>query len=307
MLTSFFGKSSPLNFLLVCGYVALIASIAFGLNYDGEIDGVVIGLVSIGLIFVFLSVFTLDFMVKKNGLTLINSFTIFFFGCFLAAFPAWTEQLHFVVAGVCLLFAMRRIYSLQSPKKSEIKTLDATMWIALAALFYVWSILMLVVLYFAIYLKPHKSIRYYLIPIAGLFGAAMMSIACYVIAPNMFLGLKEGLSMDLTNFSSYAPMKTIVAISILGAVFVWALGYRVYKFGTTPKKDKPNYLITLGFWLISLFMAVIASEKSTAELLLVFPSAAIVMAGFMEHTSEKWFKELVLWLCLLLPAGLFFI
>lgn len=307
MLTSFFGKSSPLIFLLVCGYVAIISIVSFIMNYDGELNALVIGLLSGAISLVFLAIFTLDFMVKKNNLTLINSYTIFFFGCFLAAFPAWTEHIHFVLAILCLLFAMRRIFSFQSPKNSEIKLLDATLWIALAALFYFWSIWMLVVLYIAIYLKPQKSVRYYLIPLAGLIGAAMISLAIYAVTPSAFLGKQDIIRLDVFSFQAYGQIRSIVAISILGAVFVWALIYRVNKLGTTPKKLKANYLITLALWFISMVMLLFASEKSTAEFLLVFPSASIVMAGFMEHTAEKWFKEVVLWLCLLLPLGLFFV
>ena len=146
-----------------------------------------------------------------------------------------------------------------------------------------------------------------MIPIVSLFGVVLLSTAYRFINPQAFLGMETIFSQSITNFKSYAPIHIIVAISLLAAVFIWALIYRVGRYATTPKKDKSNYLLSLIVWLVALVMILFSSEKSTAEFLLVFPSAAIIMAGFMEQTNEKWFKEIIMWLCLLLPLGLFFV
>jgi hypothetical protein len=53
--------------------------------------------------------------------------------------------------------------------------------------------------------------------------------------------------------------------------------------------------------LIAIAILVIVPQKSGAEFLFLFAPLSIIMANYMEIISEKWFKEILIWMLMLVP------
>ena len=58
---------------------------------------------------------------------------------------------------------------------------------------------------------------------------------------------------------------------------------------------------------VSIAVALASPEKSGAEMLFVFAPTAIISANYLEQLNEFWFKEVLLWLVLLLPLSFLFL
>ena len=95
MLTRFFGKSNPVNFLILgimlgssyVGYQLLVLNLGF------DTIGL-IKLVGMPLLLAF-TILLLDFIVRKNTLTRKNTLAIFFFTCFtlMIAVTFWNTEI----------------------------------------------------------------------------------------------------------------------------------------------------------------------------------------------------------------------
>jgi len=305
MLTSFFSKSNPINFLLLSIVVVLVYILGVWIPSDIPIS---LASVVSNLFFMVLSVFglfLLDFIVKKNDLTRQNTYAVLCFVCFLAFFPNCFGNHSILIANTLLLFALRRIFSLYSEKNTEKKILDATIYISIASFFYFFSLLIFIVLALAILRKKHTTFKHLLIPIAGFFAIFSLVTSYYFLTEgsfNWFFLWKPQIGFE---FTAYNMLSVVVALAILATFMVWTVSHRLIKLGTISKKDRPNYLLIVILLGVTVLMALASPQKTGAELLFIFAPLAIMVANFVEQTKEFWFKELLLWLLVLAPLFLF--
>ena len=203
MLTSFFGKSKPINFVIFgavifLGYVfGALVQVENALN----LSQLLINFFFIG--WAIFAIFLLDFIVRKNDLTYKNTYTVLLFTCFLITLPVIFLDRNILFANVFLLMAFRRLASLSSEKNTERKILDASLWITVAALFYFWSILFFVLLFFSIVQKPETNHRLFIIPFIGFIAIFILSVSFHLLMDDSFLWITEWIPSISLDFSAY--------------------------------------------------------------------------------------------------------
>ncbi|MCZ4317708.1 DUF6427 family protein [Aequorivita viscosa] len=317
MLTSFFGKSNPINYLIL-GIFLVVAYLYAEISQNT----VAISLSSIfhHLFFMLISVLgmlLLDFIIRKNQLTKNNTFAIFFYSCFMVMLPIIFLQYKIILANAFLLLALRRIMSLRSDKNSMKKILDTSLWITVAALFYFWSLLFFIPLWIAIIQKPNSNYKQMLVPFVGFFTILILNTTYQLLANNSFAWLfnwKEEIGLD---FSAYNSLSILIPITIILAFYIWTGFYRILKIPALPLKEKPNFILLLYVSLTTLFIALGSPDKTGAEVLFVLAPVSIISANYIESNyknwdrsndaSEFWFKEIMLWLVVLLPFVFLFL
>lgn len=143
MITSVFKKSTFANYILVV--LLLVFFFSFYQFNEVNVAQKVTDIYQKSLIIIVLisSLFLVNFIVKKNGLTKISSFAILFFVLYLALFPSVFGNLKLVLANFFVILAIRRMISLQTLKSPKEKIFDASLWIFVASLFHFWCILFL--------------------------------------------------------------------------------------------------------------------------------------------------------------------
>lgn len=311
MLTSFFGKSNPVNYLILGAFIVLGYLL-------GAISGSSILITPILLLehgfFIVLSVLImllLDFIIRKNHLTKNNTFAILFFTCFLVMLPVIFFQFKIILANAFLLLALRRIMSLRSDKNSTKKILDASVWITIASLFYFWSILFFIPLWIAVIQKPNSNYKQMLVPFTGFLAVLLINTAYQLLANDSFawfLNWKDSISFD---FSKYNSTSVLVPVTVILGFYIWTGIYRILKISTVSLKEKSNYLLLLYLSFTSFFVALLGPEKTGAEILFILAPVAIIAANYIENfeteryvekdVTEFWFKEIMLWLVVILP------
>lgn len=307
MLTSFFSKSNPINFLLLSIAVLLVYVMGVWIPSDTAIT-----LTSVGfhLAFMALSIFglfLLDFIVKKNNLTRQNTYAVLCFVCFIGFFPTCLGNHSILIANTLILLALRRIFSLYSEKNTEKKILDASIYISIASFFYFFSLLIFIVLALAIVRKKHTTFKHLLIPVAGFLAIFSLATAYYFVVEdsfNWFFSWKPPIGFD---FTTYNKLSVVIALAILATFMIWTTSHRLFKLGAISKKDRPNYLLMVILLGITILMMLATPEKTGAELLFIFAPLAIMVANFIEQSKEFWFKEILLWLLVLTPLLLLFL
>jgi hypothetical protein len=305
MLTSFFGKSNPINYLIIAvlilvGYFASIFKLEKnGLEWSLWLENIGFAIVSVFLMLL------LDFIIRKNNLTKNNTFGILLFSCFLLAFPPIFLSYYVLIASLFLFLALRRILSFRTEKDIEKKILDASIWITFASFFYFWSLLFFLILYFAMVQRRDINYKQLLIPIVGFAVTFILAVCYYLLVSDSVIWLTTWRVETSFDFSSYNQIRILLPITVIIALLVWAGIARFGSLASLQKKDRPNAIVILFSAVVSMVIALASPEKTGAEALFTFGPLVIIITNYIEIKKEFWFKEVLLWLVVLLPIIVF--
>ncbi len=306
MLTSFFSKSKPVNGVAITVFLIIFFIIAnfkewftdFNLLYFLEKLAVLFSLI--------LSVFTLNFIAKKNELTQRSAYKILFFVVFSASFFTLLRNHQVIFANLLVLFAFRRIISLKTKKVMQKKIFDATFWICIASLFYFWSILFLIVVYAGIlyYLPKPKN---WLIPPIAAIAVAALTLSFHILFYDQFYTFSQWFERSNFDYSNYQNLEILIPLSIILALTLWTL----VQFLTVANKASVSMKPSLNLVLLSLITAVVvaifAPTKDGSELIFFFVPLSIVTSIYFDQRQDKVFREVLLVLLILMPLYIPFI
>jgi len=307
MLTSFFSKSTPINYLIIGALIVIGYLLINIFAVDPQFN-----LIDIlrHLVFATLTIFImllLDFIIRKNNLTGKSTYGIFIFAGFLLMVPPILKNGTVMIAAMCCLFSMRRILSFSSEKNIEKKILDASLWIALASFFYFYSLLFLFVLYYAILRSPNASFRYLFIPPIGLVAVFIMATAFHYVIYDSFGWINDYLGVTSMDFSAYNSFSLLIPSALFLALAIWITMYRIVRLSKIKRKDRPNYFILLLMIITGIVVAIASPVKNGSELLFMLPFLAIAATDYIENREEPYIKEVFLWIIALVPIALIFV
>lgn len=301
MLTSFFSKSRPINFILVAFYI-LVFYLVFNFSKLFLAEFPVI-LEEVGvLLLIVLSVFLVNFVSGRNELTGRNAFKTVLFGGFICMFPEVLRDNSVIISNLFVLLALRRIISLRSQRETIQKIFDATFWICIASLFYFWSILFLFLVYFGILVHVGHRFKNWLVPIIAFLTLLSLVTCGSLLFNDSFYTFSQWFQESNFDFSAYREPVLLIPVAFLFALTLWSSFFYmavIQKASTTTKNSLFMILLML---LLSLTVAVLAPTKDSSELMFSFAPLAIIVTNYFQATRDKWFKEVLLVLVVLLPV-----
>ena len=168
MLANFFGKSKPVNFIIiiVLFFMYYVLDFIVVQNFEINLDYLFKFLLTFPL---FLGLFFLfNFVISKNNLTRDDSYGFLLFVIGLGFLETVVLDYEIVLTYLLLFLFFRRLYSLRTLKIVYQKLFDAGLWLGVLVLISPSYVLYLILLYAAIYLFAKITIRTVLIPIIGL-------------------------------------------------------------------------------------------------------------------------------------------
>ncbi|MFV8837261.1 DUF6427 family protein [Salinimicrobium soli] len=301
MVASFFGKSKPINFILVALYIT--GFFILTLISQGSFTGISGIFESLGvLILILLSGLLLNFISGRNELTRRNSYKIVLFAGFLCMFPNVFTNASVIAANFFILLAFRRIISLRTQRQTIQKIFDATLWICVASLFHFWSILFLFLLYFGILVHVGHRFKNWLVPLIG-FLAALSLVTCGdLLITDSFFTLFDWVSYSNFDFSRYRELPILIPTAFMFGVMIWASFFYLVIIQKASATAKTSLFIVLLYTVVALVVAIFAPTKDSSELLFLFFPLAIIVTNYFQMMKDKWFKETLLILILLLPV-----
>lgn len=306
MLTSFFGKSKPVNGVAITVLLIIFFTIANFKEWFSDFR-ILVFLEKIAvLITLIVSVFILNFIAKKNELTRRSAYKILFFVLFSISFFALLQNHQAIFANLCVLFAFRRIISLKSKKVTQKKIFDATFWICLASLFYFWSILFLIVVYAGIlyYLPTFKN---WFIPPLAVLCVMFLCLSFHIVAYNEWYTFSRWFQESNFDYSNYRSLKILTPISIILALALWTLTNFFAIVRRVSVSLKPSLNLVLLNLLIAIAVAILAPTKDGSELIFFFVPLSIITSIYFDQKSDKVFREVLLVLLILMPLSIPFI
>ncbi|MFT6416931.1 MAG: hypothetical protein ACJARZ_002283 [Dokdonia sp.] len=263
---------------------------------------------TIGLWLVYLAtMLVLNFIAQKNDLTKRNAYRILIFAVFTAALPSALLDPKILISGLFVMLALRRIISVRSGIAIERKLFDASFWIAVASLFYFWTIAFYLVLFFGVLVFAAYNVRYWVIPFLGALSVIILTY-CYVLYQgsdqSSVLDYLDGISFD---FAAYNTSQVLVASSFFLAIFIWSVFNYILGMKNASLKVRPIYALVLVLSIVTLLIVIITSPKTGAAWYFFIPSLSVIVSTYLENTKGKLFKELLLWLMIGLPYAIFYL
>lgn len=291
MISSFFSKAKPIHLLVVSAMLlvvfvsAKISSLTEGFSLELFFKQAFLFGVCLA------SLFVLDFFVSKNNLTKKNSYKILMFGLFVAVLPETLLNSKLLIANLFILLALRRLISLRSGKEIKKKLFDAAFWISLATLLFFWASLFYILILMALLLYAIIDVKNWIVPILGVLCVAVIA-ASYMIVLDSDVQLYMHDFFDMSfDFTPLNSTRIIVAATLLLSYGTWASFYYLNNIKHQLKRYRPSFVIVIFSSLIALLIILVSPSKNGSEFIFLIAPLAIIMSNYLEIIPEKWFKE----------------
>ena len=306
MIANFFNQTRPINFLLLSILVFIIYLVAL-VNVNSEpLDFFFFVKNSFFLVLAIMTVFVINFIIRKNALTEDNSYAILFYILLVCYFPNSFVNEGVFISNFILLLAFRRIYSLRSSIQTKEKIFDSAFWIGIATLFYVWSLFYLVLVYAAIFIFRKIDWRNFIIPLVGVLTPIFLSYTYLLAFDDLerFNNLWK-FSFDLS-LEAYNSTRFTLPLGLIGLVALIAI-VPTTKRSLLAKIDfKATWTLLITHIVISLFVVIFAPEKNGSELIFLFFPLSVLFANYLQVISRYWIKESIIYLFILMVINNFF-
>lgn len=291
MITSFFNKSKPINFVIVF-FITLLAFliakfklIGDALTFWGFIKQTTI------LLLIYASILLVNFIVNKNSLTKKNNYEILLFSLFLLLIVQTTSHTNILISNFFVLLGLRRLMSLRSQKNTKKKLFDASFWIAIACLFYFWAILFFALIPIALVFSSDNNLRHWMVPFLGALTVFTLSTTASIVFYGKYFELFNMSPQISYNFSSYNNTQHIVAITLLLSFGIWSSIFYLNNIKKKKKASRASFKIVIVAAIIAFLMVIQVPDKNGSEFLFLFAPLAIIITNYIEIIQEKWFKE----------------
>ena len=304
MLASIFSKTRPFNYLVV-GILSLfffsVKIIALAQpNADWIYYAEEFGL----YVLLFSSLFILNFITLKNGLTKGNNYALLLFFVFLLFFSSIFQNKNIIISNFLLLLALRRLISLKSLLQTKEKIFDASFWIFLAALFHFWSIFYIILVFIAVILHVSKDYRNWIIPFIALFAVTILFFLANSILDNTLLSTlldKTYISFDFYYFENIYQR---IALALFASISLFFFVSHLFDVPNKALNMQSSHKAILFSFVLGVGIYVLSANKNNGCLAFCFGPLAIIGANFIEKIENNWIKEIVVYA--LLSLGIFF-
>ncbi|WP_255409452.1 DUF6427 family protein [Aquimarina sp. I32.4] len=300
MLSSFFSKSKPINYIVIALYMTVFFGIAY---YKKGLDlkSTPILLATIGLFLYVLPMLALNLVAQKNNLTNKGTFTILLYACLSAILPNSLTNFYILVSNVFVLLALQNILHLRNEKQSKAKIFNASFYIGLASLAYFWSISFILLVFLGILYFTSKDYRNWIIPFVGISIAFLFANCFTLLAYDSFFAFTDYIDSFSFSFQNYLIKGQLFSVGVLSICTIFFFSIYLIKFGRKAVNTKPILRLVIVYLLIAVGVVVISPSKDTSELFFVVAPLALMSTAYLEMDYRQFAKEVNLWVFILMP------
>lgn len=298
MLANFFGKSSPINFVII----SALFFVFFGLHiYSMPIEIITSKIVSLTLISLVVFFFY-NFILFKNKLTLYNSYGFYAFIILMATFPiAYVDQNALLLHGLLLIY-YRRILSLRNSSKVLSKLFDSGFWLGIMFIVNpVFSAFGLLI-YFSNSLFQKTNWQTLLVPAVGFTSPLVCAFSYYfwIDQELVFWSLFDWyISFD---FSLYQSLTFQIPLILIGVISLFAIIISTKRVIQVSGNYRKYRIMVLMMLISSLVFIALLPLRNGSELQFLFFPISIIIANGIESVRSGFWKEVILFLILIFPV-----
>lgn len=308
MLANFFGKSKPINYVIL--FVLILIYFSFSLFDTFLLKSVDLDFVlrmSGFLALIVIYCFMFGFILSKNKLTLDNSFGFFTLISFFGFFPAIYQDFQVLFFNIIILVFFRKVVSFRTSKSFFEKLFDSGFWLSILFIIEPFSLLFGILIFLSVSLFQKTNYQTLLIPVVGFITPLIIYFTyCfwYDSLDDFYLlfDWHSSLSIDAYHSSTYG-----VPLAIAGVLSLLSLIIKTPKVFLISGNYRKYWIMITVTLVLSISYVILQNEKNGSELLILFFPVSIMVANWIESIQNKILKEIVLLMFLLLPTILFMV
>ncbi len=295
MISSLFGKTRPVNYILVLSVVFIFFSLAQLHQSDVFTPLSRFLWIIASLCCLLLSLFLVNFMVQRNQLTASDSYAMFFYAQFCILFQDSFADPFVLIAAFFLLLAQRRLISMKSMKNLKEKIFDGALYVFVASLFVNWTLLFIVIVWIYIYFYIPKKINYWLIPFAAAVTVALMSWSVFFLSgdpqylfEHFTFYFKPFKFVEVPTFSAVKTASFLILISISGIV-------AFIKQGKSGQGRLTQLRLLVIAWIVGIVITFLTGERFVSAIAFAFFTSAVFAARYVESIRKDFIKDIVMY------------
>ncbi|SNY95037.1 DUF6427 family protein [Flagellimonas pacifica] len=304
MISRFFGKTKPINYIVLSGFLFLFYCefLFFGSGRGLSLDTLPIESLVLGTLLI--SIYIISRIVDVEKVTSLSSFAILFFTLLLVAFSEVLDDRNAIFANFFLLLAIWRLLAIKSVRNVKHKIFDASLLICLASFFYDWALIFLILVFVAINVYDRKPAKNWMVPFAAILTLLLLSFAIFRLSgwPGFYEEHYQFTIDFLSNdfFGQSGIVKLLIYVSLMLLV-MFLVFLKVRKQGGG--KLILLRMVFLAF-ILGTIMIFFKYDEASPVLVTFFP-AAVFLTNYLEAIKKTKLKELVVGICLVLSFLLF--
>ena len=306
MITSIFSKSRPANYiiittlLVVCYFLYLQNFPESFQSLEGIGAKLALLLVLIG------SLFIINFVTKKNGLSKDNSFAFLFFFSFLILFPTTFGNTDLILSNFFILLALRRLISLQSLLTPKEKIFDASLWIFVASIFHFWSILFILIVFVSILFHVSRDYRNWVLPFIAFFSVGVIGLMYAMIFDHSLIdSVVDSAYVDF-NFNYFTNNYQNFALSLYVVIALFFFVTQALSVPSKPLNMQSSYKKIIVAFILGAVVFLISSDKNNSMMIFTFAPVAIMATNQVEAMQINWMKETIVYVIVICSLLTFF-
>ena len=308
MLTNFFGKSKPINFIVLF----LVFFCAFFLNSFHSFSAsemkpfFMVEKTVFFLVLTFL-LFGVNFIISRNKLTLDNSYALLFYLLVISFFSKYLYDYQVFLEYFLHLFFLRKVYSLQTLKEVFKKLFDAGFWLGVMCLMNPFLIVFSLLLFTAIIV--HKRVRFQtlLIPVIGFLIPIFLFFTYSFWIGELSLFTDKFIFYTTYDFSRYQEASFLAPLGVLSFFLLFAIFMKTGSAFSVNNRFRKSWILLLSHLFTSISYLFITFDRDGSELLIAAFPVAVILANGFESIQRNFLKEigLILFVLIALLGPLF--
>ena len=302
MFTRQFENSKPLH-TFFCVLMIVVTSFVFWFFKNAqEFNLRNVGMLCANLLIISMTIFLLEFVKSKNRLTKRSSFAVITFSAILIAFPEILNNTSLLLSNFFVLLSLRRLLSIRTKAKVKKKIFDSAIWVSVAALFYSWVILFFIPVFISIIMFGVVDKKNIWIPFIGALLVFLFLTVYNLLCLDSFW-IAENFDFSVSyDYTSYATVSKYIQITILLSVVIWLAVFNINIHQKLRIIYRPLQITIWAFIFIALMIIVFVNRKNSGEMIFLVPVLSYTLGSFFDFSKDKFFKNVIFVLMLLLPV-----
>ena len=301
MLANFFGKSKPINFIVLL----LVFVCALFLNSFHSFSTVEVTLFFIVEKLVFFLVFTflffgVNFIVSKNKLTQDNSYALLFYLLVISFFSAYLYGYQVVFEHLIHLLFLRKVYSIQTLKEIFKKLFDAGFWLGVMCLMNPFLIVFSLLLFAVLIVHKRVRLQTVLISVIGFLIPIFLFFTYSFWIGEISLFTDKFILYTTYDFSMYKEIRFLAPLGGLSIFLLFAVFMKTENVFSVNNRFKKSWILLLIHLLLSISYLFFTFNRDGSELLIAAFPVAVILANGFESIQRKLLKEIGLILFMLI-------
>ena len=308
MLANFFGKSNPVNFIVIFSiFLGFFLVSSISLIPISTIDFSIVLEKVLQLVLFLVFFFFYNFILSKNKLTLYNSYGFLIFVLLFGFFPDTMLSRNELFLNILVLVYLRRLYSLRSGKDLHKKIFDSGFWLGILFLLAPKMVLFGILLFLSIWLFQKINLRTLLIPCLGF----LAPVICYVTYCFWFNQIEEFTASFFWyanyNFELFTDSSIFIPTIVLVTLVLISILVKTPKVISISGNYRNYWILILFNLFLAITILLIQNTLHESQLILLFFPISVILTNWLESIQKPFLKNIFIAALLCTPIILFII